>query len=167
MELYSTVLTMDGNKPGDKAEYQLYFASERDAEDYLETYTEEGTYTIEREYVNDKDFFYDYNQTIETNIRNQFALKYEREKRKALQEAQAQEAGVDGSNVKTVEVVREIEPKLWWVEVGNDAPVIFRSWSEVQEMLSRIGEETYELYINIKPISVRELVLQFNALSEE
>lgn len=173
MELYSTVLTMDGNKPGDKAEYQLYFASERDAEDYLETYTEEGTYTIEREYVNDKDFFYDYNQTIETietietNIRNQFALKYEREKRKALQEAQAQEVGVDESNVKTVEVVREVEPKLWWVEVGNDAPVIFRSWSEVQEMLSRIEEETYELDINIKPISVRELVLQFNALSEE
>ena len=171
MELYSAVLTMDGNKPGDKAEYQLYFASERDAEDYLETYTEEGTYTVEREYVNDKDFFYDYNQTIETNIRNQFALKYEREKRKALQEAQ--EVGVDESNVKTVEVVREVEvirevePKLWWVEVGNDAPVIFRSWSEVQEMLSRIEEETYELDINIKPISVRELVLQFNALSEE
>lgn len=171
MELYSTVLTMDGNKPGDKAEYQLYFASERDAEDYLETYTEEGTYTIEREYVNDKDFFYDYNQTIETNIRNQFALKYEREKRKALQEAQG--PGVDESNVKTVEVVREVEvirevePKLWWVEVGNDAPVIFHSWSEVQEMLSRIEEETYELDINIKPISVRELVLQFNALSEE
>lgn len=171
MELYSAVLTMDGNKPGDKAEYQLYFASERDAEDYLETYTEEGTYTVEREYVNDKDFFYDYNQTIETNIRNQFALKYEREKRKALQEAQ--EVGVDESNVKTVEVVREVEvirevePKLWWVEVGYDAPVIFRSWSEVQEMLSRIEEETYELDINIKPISVRELVLQFNALSEE
>lgn len=166
MELYSTVLTMDGNKPGDKAEYQLYFASERDAEDYLETYTEEGTYTIEREYVNDKDFFYDYNQTIETNIRNQFALKYEREKRKALQEAQAQGPGVDESNVKTIEVVREVEPKLWWVEVGGDAPVVFRSWSEVQEMLSRI-EEAGELDINIKPISVRELVLQFNALSEE
>lgn len=128
---------------GNKAEDQLYFASERDVKNYLETYTEEGTYTIERE------------------------------KRKALQEAQAQEVGVDESNVKTVEVVREVEvirevePKLWWVEVGNDAPVIFCSWSEVQEMLSRIEEETYELDINIKPISVRELVLQFNALLEE
>lgn len=172
MELYSTVLTMDGVGSSDKAKYQLYFASERDAEEYLETYTEEGTYTIEREYVNDKDFFFEYNQTIETNVRNQLEKKHERNRERAKQ-AQAQEVGADEGNVKTVEVVREVEvirevePKLWWVEVGNDAPVIFRSWSEVQEMLSRIEEETYELDINIKPISVRELVLQFNALSEE
>lgn len=160
MELYSTALTME--EMGHKAEYQLYFASERDAEEYLETHTEEGTYTVEREYVNDKDFFFDYNQTIEMNVRNSLIRKYEQAKREAKQEA-----GQGASNVKTVEVVKEIEPKLWWVEVGNDAPVVVRSWSEVQEMLSRTGEETFELTISVKPISVRELVLQFNALSEE
>lgn len=160
MELYSTALTME--EMGHKAEYQLYFASERDAEEYLETHTEEGTYTIEREWVNDKEFFFDYNQTIEMNVRNSLIRKYERAKREAQQEA-----GQGASNVKTVEVVKEVEPKLWWVEVGNDAPVVVRSWSEVQEMLSRTEEETFELTISVKPISVRELVLQFNALSEE
>lgn len=112
--------------------------------------------------MNDKEFFFDYNQTIEMNVRNQLIRKYEQAKREAQQEA-----GQGASNVKTVEVVKEVEPKLWWVEVGNDAPVVVRSWSEVQEMLSRTEEETFELTISVKPISVRELVLQFNALSEE
>lgn len=163
MELYSTALTME--EMGHKAEYQLYFASERDAEEYLETHTEEGTYTIDREWVNDKEFFFDYNQTIEMNVRNSLIKKYERE-RKAQQEA-----GQDASNVKTVEVVkevevvREVEPKLWWVEIGNGMPVVCHNWTGVQEILANTGEGEYD--IHVKPISVRELVLQFNALSEE
>lgn len=146
---------------GHKDEYQLYFASERDAEEYLETHTEEGTYTIDREWVNNREFFFNYNQTIETNVRNSLIKKYECEHK-----AQ-QEAGQGASNVKTVEVVKEVEPKLWWVEVGNGVPVVCRNWAEVQEMLSRTKEETFELTISVKPISVAELVMQFNALSEE
>lgn len=162
MQLYSAMLKME--QQGFKEEFTLYFASERHADSYLEqsNLAEEGTYVVEKEWMSDEVLLDDYNGLIEQHARNSL------NRRCQAGLVSASEAKVETCDVvKEVEVIREVEPKLWWVEVGNDAPVIFRSWSEVQEMLSRIEEETYELDINIKPISVRELVLQFNALSEE
>lgn len=137
MELYSAALTME--EMGHKDKYQLYFASERDAEDYLKGLPEES-YTIEREWVNCKEFLFDYNQAIEMNVRNMLLKKHER-KREAH------------------------EPKLWLVGDENRTPVVCSNWAEVQGIIRNLDEGEHR--VHIKPISVAELVVWFNAVSKD